>query len=194
MAEQPLQKITIVYYHTQDVNLMSRTTGTYTTTFSRPPGVHTLWPMVYHPNDRPARGREVLALPVTVLSGGTGYITTYAKPLEPAVKSRPHDTAMPPKPTSNPVAPQASEEEYAGMVVSGSTSVLQAQGPYREAVAKLGPYGTIVAMLSVALLLHTGFQRMKRRVRARRECVDEESRAKRSGRAYQHRSFQACQA
>ncbi|KAH9820423.1 hypothetical protein Tdes44962_MAKER05117 [Teratosphaeria destructans] len=178
MANQPLQNITIVYYHTQDVNLMFKTTGTYTTTFSRPPGVHTLWPMVYNPDDRPAREREVLALPVTVLSGGTGYMTTYTKPLEPAVKSRPHDTAMPPKPTSDPVAPQASEKEYAGMVFSGSTSGWQAQGLCQEAVAKLGPYGTIVAMLSVALLLQTGFQWIKRRVRAQGECVDEESRVK----------------
>jgi hypothetical protein len=69
------------------VNNMQGATGTYTTTFTNTPGSYTLWPMFYNTENQYPRGREVLELPVTLVSGGSGSIYTHTKPLEQAVRS-----------------------------------------------------------------------------------------------------------
>jgi hypothetical protein len=178
LGDAPLQTVTIVYHRVEELNLMHRTTGTYTTTFTHTAGSYTLWPMFYNPENQYPRGREVLELPVTLESGGSGGIYTHTKPLEQAVRS-PIRTAR-----ILETAAAAQSATYVEMVknaqglladtttdgrITHESSIHQGPlGLLHDATTAIGLYGWLIIVFCFASIAFGWTQRRKRAMRQRR--------------------------
>lgn len=173
MEDSTTVTATIIYHYVQDINHMSKSTGTYTTTYANIPGEYTLWPMFRKPENQYPRGIEVLALPFTLSSPGGLY--THTKSLSAATRSPSQATLR----TSTTVAAEtASPVTEIGSLsttlaeTAASNTVAAASPPHwlllelpQQAVDTFGLQGILAGVLIAIFLAFSWVQRCRKRAR-----------------------------
>ncbi|TKA71170.1 hypothetical protein B0A55_08653 [Friedmanniomyces simplex] len=174
-----VQTVMVIYVHAQAINYMSVTTGTYTMTYANTPGVYTIWPVFRKP-EIIGGGRDVLMLPITLLPGESGGISTHSNFLEPAIRSTtlPSSTThFAPRTTfATQMLPSTGTDQIAATSTAISdvlTPDISSQWTLRElpeqAVAAFGLRATLFGALIAGFLAFYWAQSGWRRVQRRRE-------------------------